>query len=229
MNNAMIQESLGMVRSVARKFEGRGLDREDLIQEGLVGLMIAKEKFDPSRGIKFNSFAVWWVRLAMQRSVEKTGAMVRLPASRLAFLRQIHNTEKMLSKDGSKVSAQEIAEYLGVNESDIHKARQVAASSHVSSLSSPIGEEGDRKLEDTLEDSGPSPSGGLDEDCGNKSVLNLLKSLDERARVVVSRRLGLEDEPETLEAIAKDLGLTRERVRQIEAQSLEKLKRLVKL
>lgn len=230
MSNKIIAQNLGMVKALARKFSGRGVDVEDLIQEGCIGLLKAQEKFDESRGVKFSTFAAWWVRLAMQRAIEYQGGIVRMAVSRRELLNQIHMTEKMLTKGSEKPSAAEVAEYLGLTVEEIFKAKASAiAAGPVSSLHAPVGEDGEGKLMDILEDKGsPSPSFNLDMAGEAKDIATLFASLDARAREVLTRRIGLDGDPETLETVGNALGLTRERVRQIEKQSLEKLATLHK-
>lgn len=230
MNNKIVSQNIGMVKALARKFSGRGVDAEDLVQEGCIGLLKAQEKFDESRGVKFSTFAAWWVRLAMQRAIEYQGGIVRMAVSRRELLNQINMTEKMLTKGSEKPSAAEVAEYLGLTVEEIFKAKASAiAAGPVSSLHAPVGEDGEGKLMDILEDKGsPSPSFNLDVAGESKDIAALFGSLDARAREVLTRRIGLDGDPETLETVGNALGLTRERVRQIEKQSLEKLATLYK-
>jgi RNA polymerase sigma factor (sigma-70 family) len=220
----LVRANLRLVIALARRFKGRGLELPDLIQEGNLGLLKAVERFDPSRGFRFSTYAAWWIRQAIIRGLADRGRPVRLPVHAHETLAKLRWVELDLwQRLGRDPSEEELAERLGVRLERLREIRQ--ASEDVASLDAPVGAEGDGTLGTLVADLGAlDPATVAADDDTRRAVLAAVARLEAREREVLELRFGLHGgEPCTLEEIGQRFGVTRERIRQIELRGLRKL------
>ena len=224
--NRLIESNLRLVVSVAKKYSGRGLGFLDLVQEGNTGLIKASERYDPSKGFKFSTYSTWWIKQAMTRAIADKSRTIRVPVHIYESMNRVRNAEtRLISENGTVPTVTELAELLGMRVEEVREVRRIIAQEPFS-LETPIGDEEESRLGDFIPDTeSETPEEAAEQTAIREQLERVLLTLSDREAMVVKLRYGLYDgRIWTLEQVGERFCITRERVRQIEAKAIRRLR-----
>ena len=222
----LVSANLRFVVSVAKQYQHQGISLTDLINEGNIGLVKAAEKFDETRGFKFISYAVWWIRQSIMEALAIKSRIVRVPLNQVGIAGKVSRaTEQFLQENGRVPSVHELAQIIGVDEEQIEAAQ--GAAGHTTSIDAPLGNVDDNSMADLLssDDSAFRSDSGLDKESMNEFINDLLKEvINPREQKIIKESFGIGVMEKSLEEIADDMGMTRERIRQVREKALRKIR-----
>jgi RNA polymerase primary sigma factor len=226
--NRLVEQNLRLVVSIARPYAKHGMPLEDLIQLGALGLYRAADKFDPGRGLRFSTYATWWIRQAITHALAEESRLVHVPSYISSRAAAVFRAEENLQGElGRPATAAEVADALGLSRREVEEA--VAVVREPASFERPLGDT-ERRLADVVPDGGPDPELQAQHACLSDAVASALECLAPRDRLIVALRFGIgHRRRHTLAEVAAHLGVTRERVRQLEEAALDRMRRTPRL